>query len=571
MPESRSSGEFKGSLNIVPNTSEDVKGGDPVNYNENGECIFGYGFHTTRGRRPANEDRMAVTPCMDGNSSINFYGVFDGHQGDRAAELRSKELPRQILLGVRAKGGSMSELDALDLFADAYKAVDAQLPDMDDGTSACAALVCKETLFVGSVGDSQALLCRLNTPVILNQPHKMTDPREKKRIEAKGGSIQIVDGVERVNGVLNMSRALGNHKFRQYGVISEPSVTSRSLSKGDNFLLIATDGLWNFVTPPQACQVMSSVTSAEEAATTLVNLALQQGSTDNVSVVVVDLRPLFGGAGFERSSAVPFNLPQAVKSMADNLLEKVDLFQLPPDYSGWLLKESRGNSLLGKRWQKRYFVLQSVTDNIFAKDSSVLNATGGMKVFVLTYHESEKASRKQNPAKVSVVDPTVAVVREESMDKPGRACIKFTDATSSSSFILGASSKEEAESWIANVNKCFINAGYTPAGAPAGTLWIPRTLSDMEAHDPNQARDEEGNQIPMPNGMFTNGAFTGPSQLKRTASGGLAVVGGGWKLSPQELGEREMQTLVGLPMAGYVFTDQQADSCGVPRGSVLIG
>ena len=214
-----------------------------------------------------------------------------------------------------------------------------------------------------------------------------------------------------------------------------------------------------------------------------------------VSVVVVDLRPLFGGAGFERSSAVPFNLPQAVKSMADNLLEKVDLFQLPPDYSGWLLKESRGNSLLGKRWQKRYFVLQSVTDNIFAKDSSVLNATGGMKVFVLTYHESEKASRKQNPAKVSVVDPTVAVVREESMDKPGRACIKFTDATSSSSFILGASSKEEAESWIANVNKCFINAGYTPAGAPAGTLWIPRTLSDMEAHDPNQARDEEGNRI----------------------------------------------------------------------------
>ena len=170
--------------------------------------------------------------------------------------------------------------------------------------------VCKETLFVGSVGDSQALLCRLNTPVILNQPHKMTDPREKKRIEAKGGSIQIVDGVERVNGVLNMSRALGNHKFRQYGVISEPSVTSRSLSKGDNFLLIATDGLWNFMTPPQACQVMSSVTSAEEAATTLVNLALQQGSTDNVSVVVVDLRPLFGGAGFERSSAVPFNLPQ---------------------------------------------------------------------------------------------------------------------------------------------------------------------------------------------------------------------------------------------------------------------
>jgi len=31
----------------------DVKGGDPVNYNENGECIFGYGYHVTCGRRYA--------------------------------------------------------------------------------------------------------------------------------------------------------------------------------------------------------------------------------------------------------------------------------------------------------------------------------------------------------------------------------------------------------------------------------------------------------------------------------------------------------------------------------------
>jgi hypothetical protein len=35
-----------------------------------------------------------------------------------------------------------------------------------------------------------------------------------------GGAIQVVDGVERVNGSLNMSRALGNHTFRQFGVIS---------------------------------------------------------------------------------------------------------------------------------------------------------------------------------------------------------------------------------------------------------------------------------------------------------------------------------------------------------------
>ena len=65
----------------------------------------------------------------------------------------------------------------------------------------------------------------------------------------------------------------------------------------------------------------------------------------------------------------------------------------------------------------------------------------------------------------------------------------------------------------------------------------------------------------MPTGNFINGAFTGPSQFKRTGSGGVAVVGGGGKLSAEELGEREMQSLVGLPLPGHVFSDQQV-GCG---------
>ena len=238
--------------------------------------------------------------------------MYDGHQGDRAAQLSSSEIPRHVLQGLRAKGGNLTEVDALDVFGDAFKATDAQLSDMDDGTTACAVLVCKETVFVGYVGDSQAVICRLNTPIVLNKAHKTTDERERRRIESSGGTIQVVDGVERVNGSLNMSRALGNHKFRAFGVISEPSVASRTLTKGDDFLLLATDGLWNFVDPAQACQVMSSTKSAQGAATSLVNLALQRGSTDNVSVVVVDLRPLFGGKGFAQDveESVPFNLPQ---------------------------------------------------------------------------------------------------------------------------------------------------------------------------------------------------------------------------------------------------------------------
>jgi hypothetical protein len=257
--------------------------------------------------------------------------------------------------------------------------------------------------------------------------------------------------------------------------------------------------------------------------------------------------------------------------MADELLEKLDLFALPVDVSGWLLKESRSNPLLGKRWQKRFFVLQSVSSNMFAKDASVhSSATSSMKIFVLTYFESEESSRKQNASKALVVDPSIAVVRDPSQDKPGRVCIKFVEAATKSCFVLGASSGDEAVTWMSKVNKAYENAGFTPVGMPGGGGKLQRTLTDMERTDPNTAITQDGEVVPMPTGGFRNGVFSGPCQFKRTASGSLAVIGGGWKLTNEQLVEREMRTLVGLPKPGQVFSDLQADSCQVPRGSVLI-
>jgi len=354
--------ETRGALNVVPNVSEDKVGGNPVNYNENGDCIFAYGYHVTRGCRPANEDRISVTPCMAGNSKLNFYGVYDGHCGDKASSFCATEIPKNVMAGMCARDGKVSEVDALDLFTDAFKACDAQLGGMEDGTTACTVLVAGDQLYVASAGDSQAVLCRLGTPVTLNSAHKVTDARERKRIEANGGKIETINDVERIDGLLNMSRALGNHRFRDVGVICNPSVNSRKLTKGDDFLILATDGLWSFVAPDRACQVMSTASSEENVATTLVNLALHHGSTDNISVIVVDLRPLFDRNVLRRSMSgaegtVPFNIPQKVAHMADKILENVDLLQVPVEYSGWMLKESR-SGILGKRWQKRFFVLQ---------------------------------------------------------------------------------------------------------------------------------------------------------------------------------------------------------------------
>merc|ERR1719263_1494863 len=205
---------------------------------------------------------------------------------------------------------------------------------------------------------------------------------------------------------------------------------------------------------------------------------------------------------------------------------------------------------------------------MMSKDVSVHNAQMSLKVFALHYHESEADATKKNPKKLVFVDPAVAVCRDESMDKPGRVCIKFTEAATGAPFVLGASSVDEAIFWMATVNKSFASHGFAPKGLATDNA--ARTLTDMSASDPNKAIGLDGESVQMPSGNFIQGEFTGPAQFKRAPDGSLAIVGGGWKLTAEELGQREMQALAGLPQAGHVFTDLQCSTYGIPRGSVLV-
>lgn len=91
----------------------------------------------------------------------------------------------------------------------------------------------------------------------------------------------------------------GDSYLKPY-VTSEPEVTVTERSEADDFLLLASDGLWDVVTNEMACDVVraclnrarahNSDKACSDAATLLAKLALARHSADNVTVVVVDLR-----------------------------------------------------------------------------------------------------------------------------------------------------------------------------------------------------------------------------------------------------------------------------------------
>jgi serine/threonine protein phosphatase PrpC len=171
------------------------------------------------------------------------------------------------------------------------------------GTTAVVALVGRRMIYVANCGDSRAVLCRDGLAVPLTDDHKAAREDETARVEAAGGQILFWNGV-RVMGLLAVSRAIGDHSLRPY-VIAQPEVTIVSRSRGtDELMIMASDGLWDVMTNQEACTLAKKClgrarqrgstrqSAARVAATVLTRAAVDRGSRDNVTVVIVDLSPV---------------------------------------------------------------------------------------------------------------------------------------------------------------------------------------------------------------------------------------------------------------------------------------
>lgn len=120
---------------------------------------------------------------------------------------------------------------------------------------------------------------------------KPTNPEEIKRIVSLGGTITNNLGVARVNGVLAVSRAFGNRKLRRV-IRPDIEMMQRDLTREDDFLVMASDGLWDVLRNKDVCDICYALTAShrpQQLAEELVHTAIARGSMDNVTCIVVQL------------------------------------------------------------------------------------------------------------------------------------------------------------------------------------------------------------------------------------------------------------------------------------------
>lgn len=156
------------------------------------------------------------------------------------------------------------------------------------GSTASTAVLLGDRILVANVGDSRVVASRAGLAVPLSVDHKPNRSDERQRIEQAGGFV-IWAGTWRVGGILAVSRAFGDKLLRPY-VVADPEIQEEEI-EGVDFIIIASDGLWDVISNEEAVSLVQNFTDAEVASRELIKEAYTRGSSDNITCVVVRFDP----------------------------------------------------------------------------------------------------------------------------------------------------------------------------------------------------------------------------------------------------------------------------------------
>ncbi|KAI3806634.1 hypothetical protein L1987_22545 [Smallanthus sonchifolius] len=273
-------------------------------YSENSSLyvpVLSWGSFATCGRRETMEDTHFLMPRLWNEDDIHIFGIFDGHRGAAAAEFSVRAIPRLL----QTLDCTKSPTDALkEAFINTDIAFRKELnnqhkykafiqKDYRPGCTAITALIVQNRLYVANAGDCRAILCRAGCPYPLSKDHVASCLEERERVTSLGGEVKWQLDTWRVGpAALQVTRSIGDDDLKPW-VTAEPEITETVLSGDDEYLVMASDGLWDVVSDLEVVNIIkNTVKDPGMCSKRLATEAAQRGSNDNITVIVVFLRPV---------------------------------------------------------------------------------------------------------------------------------------------------------------------------------------------------------------------------------------------------------------------------------------
>lgn len=241
--------------------------------------------------RPFLNQVVPTSSEQDVNIETHFFGLFDGHAGGRCSNYVAGSLPSVLAEDPAFFTNLPQALKRSFHQTNEHFLKVAEKMKYHDGSTGICAVVRDSKVLVANVGDCRCLIISGGRPIQMSIDQKPTNPEEQKRIVALGGQVVYCMGVARVNRVLAVSRAFGNRTLRTV-IRPDAEMMQRELTKDDDFIVMASDGLWDVLKNKDVCDMCYSPFaqgSPQVIADELVQSALMRGSMDNVTCVVVKL------------------------------------------------------------------------------------------------------------------------------------------------------------------------------------------------------------------------------------------------------------------------------------------
>ncbi|KAL7099563.1 hypothetical protein ACP275_09G092100 [Erythranthe tilingii] len=304
--------------------------------NDGENDMLRFGLSSMQGWRATMEDAHAAFSHLD--DSTSFFGVYDGHGGEEVSKFCAKFLHQQVLGSEAYAAGDLEtslrkaflrmdemmcgingrkELAILRGKGDQPKAKEDN--DQTDywssekgnhsankgpsaGSTACVAVIRNNQLLVANAGDSRCVISRNGEAHDMSKDHKPDLDHEKRRILEAGGYVQH----GRVNGSLNLSRAIGDMEMKQNKslpaeqqiVTADPDIVTVELSEDDDFLIIACDGIWDCMTSERAVDFVKDQLKTEKKLSVVCEKVLSnclapssgQDGCDNMTMILVQFK-----------------------------------------------------------------------------------------------------------------------------------------------------------------------------------------------------------------------------------------------------------------------------------------
>ncbi|KAF0933195.1 hypothetical protein E2562_016140 [Oryza meyeriana var. granulata] len=251
-----------------------------------------------KGCRHTMEDAWVLLPDASmespGNLRCAHFAIYDGHGGRLAAEYAQKHLHQNVIAAGLPRFRKTDEF----LLQESTKG------NWQDGATAVCVWVLGQTVVVANAGDAKAVLARSTSTdgegvvegtksqlkaIVLTREHKAIFPQERARIQKAGGSVGP-NG--RLQGRIEVSRALGDRQFKKVGLIATPDVHSFELTKKDQFIILGCDGLWGVFGPGDAVEFVQNQLKETSSATLAVRRLVKEAvrerrCKDNCTAVLI--------------------------------------------------------------------------------------------------------------------------------------------------------------------------------------------------------------------------------------------------------------------------------------------